>query len=363
MFLVMDRSAIREGLDAATADSHVGGRSAPSLSIGLPVFNGARHLGEALDSLLAQDVGDLELIISDNASTDATGAICAEYASRDPRVRYLRNDVNMGAAANFNRVFELSSGDYFMWGSHDDLWEPSFARRCIEALERNPDAVLCTSKVAVIGDDGCLRAERYEPANTAGMPVDERIHDLIRRFPWYDVYSVIRPSALRRTGLYAPTYGGDVHLLMELTLLGEFITVPETLFRYRLPDVEKTAATQLADISVDRGSAEEVAAPATFLAKDLLDVIKRSDLDPAVVRDVEDDFIRTLSRKGSWGRVVLLERGVPPFPAWAARKGISAALGSRPISRLRSGAWRALHKLLSRGRASVLGLLRSRMRA
>ena len=79
----------------------------PRVSIGLPVCNGENYLKQALDSIMAQTYTDFELIISDNASTDRTAQICKEYANRDPRIRYYRNEKNLGAARNFNYVFEL----------------------------------------------------------------------------------------------------------------------------------------------------------------------------------------------------------------------------------------------------------------
>lgn len=112
------------------------------VSIGMPVYNGERYIVEALDSLLAQDYENFELIISDNASTDRTQGICLEYTSRDKRIRYYRNETNMGALWNFNRVFELSSGEYFMWASHDDLWRPHFISELVGLLEATPSAVL-----------------------------------------------------------------------------------------------------------------------------------------------------------------------------------------------------------------------------
>ena len=92
----------------------------PLVSIGVPVFNGEKGLAVALDSLIGQDYHNLEIIISDNASTDATSKICEEYVGKDSRIKYSRLEENIGAALNFNRVFERSSGKYFMWAAHDD---------------------------------------------------------------------------------------------------------------------------------------------------------------------------------------------------------------------------------------------------
>jgi glycosyltransferase involved in cell wall biosynthesis len=101
-------------------------RNAPVVSIGLPVYNGEKYLREALDSLLAQTFLDFELIISDNASTDQTKDICLEYASREPRIRYIRQDANRGATFNFKFVLAEALGTFFMWASHDDAWEKNW---------------------------------------------------------------------------------------------------------------------------------------------------------------------------------------------------------------------------------------------
>jgi len=93
----------------------------PKLSIGLPVNNGEEFLPEVLDCFLARTFEDVEIIICDNASTDRTPRICRDYSERDPRARYIRNERNLGAVANFNRVFELSTTPLFKWAAHDDL--------------------------------------------------------------------------------------------------------------------------------------------------------------------------------------------------------------------------------------------------
>lgn len=99
----------------------------PHVSIGMPVYNGGRYVKAALEAVLAQTFRDFELIISDNASTDATEAICREYAARDPRIHYSRNGENLGAARNSNRTVELATGQYFKWAHHDDLCAPEFS--------------------------------------------------------------------------------------------------------------------------------------------------------------------------------------------------------------------------------------------
>ena len=118
------------------------------VSIGLPVYNGGAHnkLPRALDSLLNQTYRNIELIISDNASTDDTERICREYAARDRRVRYVRQQKNVGLISNTQFVMEEARGEYFMLGSDDDWWRPQFIERLKGVLDANPSysLVMCS---------------------------------------------------------------------------------------------------------------------------------------------------------------------------------------------------------------------------
>ena len=100
--------------------------NAPLVSIGLPVFNGEKHIQQALDSLLAQSYDNFELNISDNASTDGTEEICRLYAAKDHRVHYYRQPRNVGLMGNWRCVLQLASGEYFMWAQHDDCWSMNY---------------------------------------------------------------------------------------------------------------------------------------------------------------------------------------------------------------------------------------------
>ena len=111
----------------------------------MPVYNGEKYVAKALDSLLAQTFSDYELIISDDDSTDRTEAICREYASRDSRVRYLRQPRNAGAVKNFRFVLNEACGEYFMWASHDDLWSTTFIERLAKLLDADPNCSLAFS--------------------------------------------------------------------------------------------------------------------------------------------------------------------------------------------------------------------------
>jgi len=219
----------------------------PRVSVGLPVFNGERYLEETLDSILAQTYSDFELIISDNASTDRTEEICRAYAAKDERIRYFRNGTNLGAAKNFNRVFELSSGEYFKWAPHDDIIAPDFLMRCVEVLDQDPTVVLCYSKVKFIDEFGSfLTNYDIELKNVGSFKPQDRFGDLVLMDHWcIDVLGVIRASALKMTPVIASFVGSDRHLLVELGLLGRFYQIPEYLLFSRRHSEQSIRAVPL----------------------------------------------------------------------------------------------------------------------
>jgi glycosyltransferase involved in cell wall biosynthesis len=114
----------------------------PLVSIGLPAHNGARYITQTLNSLISQTFTDFELIISDDASTDRTLAICKEFADKDKRLRLYRNERNIGMLQNFRLVFERSQAQYFMWASDHDVWLPEFIEEHVAVLDQFPEVVL-----------------------------------------------------------------------------------------------------------------------------------------------------------------------------------------------------------------------------
>lgn len=109
-------------------------KKTPKVSIGMPIYNGEKYMKEAIDSLLAQTFLDFELIISDNASTDKTEAICCEYEEKDQRIHYVKQSENKGPVENFKFVLDQAVGEYFMWAAHDDLWATDYLMSAIELM-------------------------------------------------------------------------------------------------------------------------------------------------------------------------------------------------------------------------------------
>ncbi|WP_341527606.1 glycosyltransferase family 2 protein [Nostoc sp. UHCC 0302] len=205
-------------------------KNLPRVSIGLPVYNGEKFVKEAIDSLLAQSFENFELIISDNASTDKTEEICRTYAEQDKRIRYYRNEKNIGCAPNFNRVFELSSGEYFKWAAYDDLHAPDFLTKCVEVLDKDPSVILCHSHAYFIDEDGKFIQNYNIKLKTDSPKPHKRFHELLRIHVNYQCYGVIRASALRAVPPMGSYAQADATLLLRLGILGRFYEIPEYLF-------------------------------------------------------------------------------------------------------------------------------------
>jgi glycosyltransferase involved in cell wall biosynthesis len=254
--------------------------SKPRVSIGLPVRNGARYLGEAVDSLLRQTYTDFELIISDNASTDQTEAICREYVARDPRVRYYRSSQDVGLANNYNYLFIRARGEYFKWAAADDVHEPDYLARCLDVLERDPGVVLAYGKVRFIDENG-------GPLNVTDSGFDlrsevarERIRYVIYAYSWVNaIFGVIRTDALAKTRLLPKYPGGDYPLLGELATIGKFVEVPEPLFLRRVHPAASSQNTHDVSYMVHlwTGSGQKCL-PVWSRSKDEFTTIVRSNL-------------------------------------------------------------------------------------
>jgi glycosyltransferase involved in cell wall biosynthesis len=216
----------------------------PRLAIGLPVYNGENYLVDALKSIVDQTYADFELFISDNGSTDSTSEICRELADRDPRVRYVRHDVNRGAAWNYEHAREVAAGtELFKWAAHDDVMAPTFIERCVEALDHHPEAVLAFSGVAAIGPDGVVTRIKHRMVHPSGPTPAKRFRQVvIARANCTAVFGVMRRDALDRTRGHGAYVGADHVLLAELALQGYFHEVPEVLFFNREHPLKSTMA-------------------------------------------------------------------------------------------------------------------------
>jgi glycosyltransferase involved in cell wall biosynthesis len=151
----------------------------PLVSVGLPVRNGESTVADVVASVLGQRYGNLELVISDNASTDETESVCRELAGADDRIVYHRHRENVGLLNNFIATIQAARGAYFRWISDSDALEPDYADRCLAAFDADPRVVLVTTGMAYVTEDGQTQTEAYTGAGL-GSDDPDRVVEMLR---------------------------------------------------------------------------------------------------------------------------------------------------------------------------------------
>ena len=293
----------------------------PTVSIGMPVYNAASYLREAIDSILAQTYTDYEIIISDNASSDETEAICRDYAKREPRISYVRQQENLGATGNFNHVFGIARGRYFKWAAYDDICKPDFLAKCVVVLENRPEVVwvhCASSKINEHGetlDSMAPEAEGIGHTSEAGLP--RKFHDSASphlRFQgvllgtnWcVDSYGLIRSDTLRDTKLLHACYGSEKVLMGALSLAGCYYEVPATLFYQRVHSAASSRIENAADqlTFMDTNASSRFASTRLRLLRGHLDSIKNARL--SVWQKIRCRLIvgKYLLQTNKWGSVL-----------------------------------------------------------
>lgn len=221
----------------------------PRVTLGLPVYNGASYIEAAVASCLKQSFNDIVILISDNCSTDATPEICTQLSAENPKIRWYRNERNLGAAANFNIVAQRADSEFFAWVNHDDLWGDDYIRQAVARLDARADAVLAYPHSAKIDGNGTIVAALTRDLLLNDPTPSQRLrryHDLFREVDagggwaeheieglWIPVYGLIRTEVLQRTRLIGPYIASDTVLLEELLMHGAFDEIPEELFYKR----------------------------------------------------------------------------------------------------------------------------------
>lgn len=210
--------------------------ASPRVTLGLPVYNGAKYLERLLTTTLKQSFSNFELIISDNASTDETPTICRRFAERDDRIIYRRNETNVGLARNHNLLVMMARGEYFKWLAHDDECLPTLLQRCVDVLDAAPPSVaMVYTAVEKIDDLGnSLGVASDNVASTSPYPW-RRLIDFLRNASIYNfTYGLMRTEVLRRTRMHGLFPVADRVLFAELAMRGELREIREPLYRLRL---------------------------------------------------------------------------------------------------------------------------------
>jgi hypothetical protein len=206
----------------------------PAVSVGLAVFNESDGVRHCIESVLAQDFTDLELVISDNASDDDTVEVVQEYAREDRRVMISVNPVNVGLHENLNRTLQLSNGRLFRWISADDWLEPHALSTTVGALEHNPGALGATTGFTIHAPGAAPRYERYQGEFPSSPDPSRRFERMLWFFHAGDgkydpIYGTYRRDPLARSGGAKPSDRSDWILSAELALTGPIIHIDEML--------------------------------------------------------------------------------------------------------------------------------------
>lgn len=306
----------------------------PRLTIGMPVYNGERFLARALDSVLAQDFTDFVLIVSDNASTDATAGILAEYAVRDDRVRVLRQARNLGASPNWNSVAREAETELFKWAACDDEYEPTFVSRCVALLDSDPELVVGYAGTVDIDEDGRRLREWDEFFAIDDPDPAVRFRELVRRdHMCFQLFGVIRTGALQDTQMLGPYPDADRVTLVELALRGRLGAVREPLFLHRehagrSVNVHRAPRDRLTWF--DTSNVQRRAFPAWRLGREFVVAVARAPLSPA-------DKGRVLREMSNWlrhNRARLARNvaraGFDEFRGWRGRAVTAQQSSTRP---------------------------------
>ncbi len=213
----------------------------PMVSVGIPVFNGALTIREALESVLAQTHENLEVLVYNNGSTDGTEAVVLAIERDDPRVKYQAGNINLGSPHSFSETFRMSSGPYFMWLAADDRIEDSFVESGVTLLESDPN--IGVSAPVVIAhleshDDPVyeVRVQGFEP----DVPVFTKLVRTIRQLPVTCIYGLFRSEVLRTSELPISVYMADVAFMQEVALRTAIVCNPDQHLDYMMPTKWKT---------------------------------------------------------------------------------------------------------------------------
>lgn len=301
------------------------GRAGARLTVGMPVYNGERYMAETIDTILGQDVDGLELIVSDNCSTDATAEIVKDVMSRDDRVRYVRNESNVGAARNYNQLVEFSQAPLFKWAGYDDLLRPGYLARCLEVLDAEADVVIAYPRTTIIDGDGNVVREHDDKLHLRQPDPVARVRAFTRDFTLCNpCFGVIRRDVLRRTSLVRPYVSSDVPLLVELALLGQWHEVPERLFERRIHDTSsRQGKVTMQDVAqwFDPSKSRPIA-PRTRVAYESLRAIERADLPAPVRRKAAAVYLATWTARRARVRGGAAKQAVRD--TWRARQAARA---------------------------------------
>lgn len=282
----------------------------PMLTIGMPLYNGEEYVAAAIESILGQDYTDFELVISDNASKDASLEIALGYQRVDSRVRVHSSPENRGAAWNFNEVLRLAEGRYFKWAGHDDLLLPGHLSASMGAVEDSPQGnILWYTRSYLIRDDETERREWEDRMHLQQDSPADRLDHYLRNVNLVNyVFGVWDIEALRASSGLGSYASADLVLLAELAIAGKFFEVPDRLFLRR---VEETASHRASGryegfaAWFDPANQSRLVFPVSRVLRELLRAVGSSGASPAEKRTMRKSVLQyAIRKKGALAREI-----------------------------------------------------------
>jgi glycosyltransferase involved in cell wall biosynthesis len=213
-----------------------------SISIGMTVFNGERHLKNAIESLLGQSYRDFTLIIINDGSNDSSWEIITKFQQNDCRIKAFQNEKRMGAIYSWNKAYELALTEnalYFAWASDHDLWDGAWLQVLSKAIEIDENVALVYPKTIRIDDNG-YKINFASPKFTANeVSASSRINSLMINGRGYGdmIYGLFRMSALQSSGVYRRLLVPDTVTIWEISLIGTIQQVDQYLWYRRYVDL------------------------------------------------------------------------------------------------------------------------------
>jgi glycosyltransferase involved in cell wall biosynthesis len=266
------------------------------VSIGLPVRNAGDRVADVVESVLAQDHLSVELVISDNGSTDDTEEVCRALAAGDDRIRYHRQPENIGLFNNFVRTIELAGGAFFRWIGDDDRLAPTFVSRCLREFAEDPQLILVTTQVMYEEPGGRMRTAPYHGTTLRSADPVERLAELLRLLN--DSHLLIDPlyGMVRRSPVVAIPRRNmlreDEIFAAKLALAGPWGHVPEVLARRGWkPDRIKDIAHRL-DVPAWQSHVAN-----TLQCREILRWLRQADLSPEQRRRARSAVYRMYARR------------------------------------------------------------------
>lgn len=236
----------------------------PRVTACMPAWNAAAFVGPVLASLAVQTYENLDVLISVDACDDGTGELCEAFAATHPRVRVVHQEARLGWIGNANALLQAVETEFLFFAFHDDPLAPDYVERLVDALERNPRAVLAFCDI-----DSNVGPFRYDTLDGIDDRCERARRILLQQGPWWvPNRGLIRATAVKTLGGMRQHRAGessaDLPWLLRLALLGAFVRVPERLiFKTFRPgglsaswrnDTRRRLALQRACLEVIRGA-------------------------------------------------------------------------------------------------------------